>query len=84
MMAKIIFIQFFYIVSSQDNSHPMNSIFKPNEMKIRRIQTPTQYLNNGNSYKMKPDSHGKYTAFKNHSNSSQINLSFIVFIISLY
>ncbi|XP_031617733.1 homeobox protein 5 isoform X2 [Contarinia nasturtii] len=39
----------------RSNSYP---IFKPNEMKVRRIQTPTLHCNNGNNYKMKADLHG--------------------------
>ncbi|XP_055315430.1 uncharacterized protein DDB_G0283357 isoform X2 [Sitodiplosis mosellana] len=40
-----------------NNSYPMTSLFKPNETKFRRIKTPTPYSNNGNVFKMKPDSH---------------------------
>lgn len=52
----------------------MASIYKPNDAKIRRIQASTHYPNNGNAYKMKPDSHGEcserelqsFSAFKLH------------------
>lgn len=64
-----------------DNSYSMASIYKPNDAKIRRIQTSTHYTNNGNAYKMKPDSHGEYRVGANRNHFLCIQLHLLILVI---
>lgn len=49
----------FFTYLNEDN-YQTNHQFKVNEAKIRRLQTPTQYTNHENTFKMKADSHGEF------------------------